>query len=119
MSSFGGLKLSLSNSPSVKGGRSQAELGPIKNIQNVELRNGDRVVLQGHFAPVEGGSALSGQLVEKRTPLMSTGLLLQAGGKAHVEVEGNREELTIEAARLAPGSDCRLTILLCQALHRG
>jgi hypothetical protein len=97
VSSFGGLKLTLSSKPSVETGRFQ-------NIKHVELRSGDRVVLEGNFAPVSGGTGPSYQLVEKRTPLVPTGVLPQAGGKAHVEVEGDHQELAIEAARLAPGA---------------
>ena len=103
VSSFGGLKLTLSSKPSVEAGRFQ-------NIKHVELRSGDRVVLEGNFAPVSGGTGPSYQLVEKRTPLVPTGVLPQAGGKAHVEVEGDRQELTIEAARLTPGAAFRIFV---------
>lgn len=108
VSSFGGLKLSLSNKPSVSSrhsqARSQANLRPVQKIKHVELRNGDRLVLEGDFAPVVGASGPVGQLAEKRAPLQPTEALPQAGGRAHVEVEGDRQELTIEAARLIPGA---------------
>jgi len=114
VSSFGGLKLTFSNKPSVSSGHSQGpsqvDLRPVKNIKHVELRNGDRLVLEGDFAPVVGVSGPVGQLAEKRAPLRPTETLPQAGGKAHVEVEGDRQELTIEAARLTPGAAFRIFV---------
>jgi Subtilase family len=102
--SFGGLKITVSTL------ESHAKAGSFKNFRHVELRNGDRVALEGDFAPVAGGTGPTGQLVEKRAPLKPTGVLAQASGKAHVEVEGGREELTIEAARLTPGAVFRIFV---------
>ena len=112
--SFGGLEIAFSTKPKSSDEtielrlRLPAEIDSVMNIKHVELRNGDRVVLQGNFAPVVGGTGPTGQLVEKRAPLAPTGLLPQAGGKAHVELETKREELRIEAGGLTPGASYKI-----------
>ncbi|HJZ67587.1 MAG TPA: S8 family serine peptidase [Blastocatellia bacterium] len=103
VSSFGGLKLTVSSRPSVEAGRFQ-------NIKHVELRSVDRAVLAGDFASVSGGTGPRYQLVEKRTPLLPTGVQPQVGGKTHVEVEGDHEDFAIEAARLAPGAVFKILV---------
>jgi hypothetical protein len=114
VSSFGGLKVSLSSSSSAEAGHSESrfnpEAGSIKKIKHVELRNSNGVVLQGDFAPFGDGPAPAGQLLEKRTPLAPTTVLPQAGGKAQVDVEGDNKELKVCAARLTPATAYRVFV---------
>jgi hypothetical protein len=114
--SFGGLEMALSTDPKSTDETGQpplrlpAELDPVMNIKHVELRDGDRVVLEGNFAPVVGGIAPSGQRVDKRTPLAPTDVTAQTNGKAHIEVDAKREELCIEASGLLPGASYKIVV---------
>lgn len=114
--SFGGLEVAFSTNPNASDETSglhlplPAGLDSVMDIKHIELRNGDRVVLEGTIVPVNGGTRPSGQWVEKRAPLLTTGLLPKAGGKADVEIGPEREELSIEAARLTPGFSFRILV---------
>ena len=114
--SFGGLEITFSNKPQASDESSglhrrlPGELDSVINIKHIELRDGDRVVLQGNFVPVNGGTRPDDQLVEKQTQLAPTGPLPDAGGKADIEVESEREELIIEASRLTPGMRLKIFV---------
>ena len=114
--SFGGLEITFSTKPKASDETSglhlpfPAELDSVIDIRHIELRDGDRVVLQGTFVPVSGDTRPSGQWVEKRAPLSATGLLPEAGGKAEVEIGPEREEVTIEAGRLTPGLSLKIFV---------
>ena len=104
-SNFGGLEITLSNDlyPVEDTGAVHltlpAKLYPATRIKRVELRNEDGTVLEGAFAPAVGTTGPAGETITKQTPLAS---LAEARGKAFVKLDGNHEELRIEANRLTP-----------------
>jgi hypothetical protein len=103
---FGGLSIELSNQPASESDRIHLELplefNPITEIKHVELREGDRTVLEGDFFPIADGMG-SDQFIMKRASLSSTGLLSKAAGKANVFVSRKREDLRVEGNSLTPG----------------
>ncbi len=100
-SAFGNLKVEFSTTPSDNHEPLPAVLNPVTGIKHVEIRdNSNRVVLQGDFGVAAGGG---GQSIEKRTNLVSTGALPQAGGEAKVEIEPGHQELEVRADGLTPG----------------
>jgi hypothetical protein len=84
--------------------RLPSKFNPVTNIKHIELRAGDRVALQGDFGPIVGGAGPGGQLFEKEAPLSPTPSLPQAGGRAQIKVEEQREGLKVEGERLTPGA---------------
>lgn len=114
--SFGGLELVFSTDRESDDETGRAplrlpgELNPVMNIKHVELRDGDRVVLQGDFAPIVGGTGPNGQLLDKRAPLAPAEVAAQASGRAHIAVEAKHEELSIEASGLLPGASYKIIV---------
>ena len=101
-SNFGSFKVEFSTTPSSNDLPLPAELDPVSNIRHVEIRNrDDLIVLQNDFGTGAGGT---GQFVEKKANLASTGVLPDANGEARVEVEPEREELRVKADNLTPGA---------------
>ena len=100
-SAFGNLKIEFSTRPSGNDAPLPAALNPVTGIKHVEVRDAsDRIVLQGDFGVATGGG---GQFVEKKTNLVSTGVLPQASGEAKVEVEPEHQEFEVRADGLTPG----------------
>lgn len=103
-SNFGTFKLEFSTAPSGDQLLLPAILNPVTGIKKVEVRDSqNRVVLSNTFAapaPAPGGG---GPMVEKEAMLNPTGLIPQARGNAHAEVEPEREKLRVEADGLASG----------------
>ncbi|HJQ67543.1 MAG TPA: S8 family serine peptidase [Blastocatellia bacterium] len=106
-SSFGGLRIRLTNEPESVSeyGAVQLKLPtslyPVTRIQSVELRNEAGKWLKGAFAPAVGSAAPAGETITKQTPLASAG---DARGKAYVKLDGANEELRVEVNRLTPGA---------------
>ena len=106
---FGALTIQLSNGPASPDEASRIhldlpqEFNPVTKIKHVELREGDRIVLQGDFTPISDGME-SDQFFVKRTSLSPSGLLSQVAGKAGVYVGHKREEVRVEASDLMPGA---------------
>jgi hypothetical protein len=85
-------------------------LNPVTNIRRVELRDAlGRVVLQGDLksdSPTDSAKRFQ----EKETRLISPTSPGQLGGKAGVKIEGERQELRLEAEGLAPAISFQMVV---------
>lgn len=86
------------------------ELIPVAIIKHVELRDGDHVVLQADFTPIVGSVGPRDQLFEKVMSLIPDDRLSKTGGKARIEVEGDREEFIIAGTMLASGAPYQIYV---------
>ncbi len=101
---FGYFEVEFSSVPDATTLPLPAELLPVTLIRRVEIRDSlNHIVLYGDFRPVINGSGPSGQSFQKETRLAPTGLLPQAAGKAGIEVDSQRETLTVQAQGLPIG----------------
>lgn len=86
-------------------------LNPVTNIRHVQLQdNFGRVVLQGDFVADGSGTEPPRRFVEKVTRLTSTGVLLQASGRARVKIEAARQSLVIELEGLTNGPGNQIVV---------
>jgi len=100
--SLGSLRLKFSTDPGSL--PLDGALSPVTNIRHVQLQDGlGRVVLQGDLTADGVGAELPRRFVEKETRLISTGMLLQAAGRARVKLEAARQSLIIELEGLTNG----------------
>ncbi|HJQ71392.1 MAG TPA: S8 family serine peptidase [Blastocatellia bacterium] len=86
-------------------------LNPVTGIRHVQLEdNLGRVILQGDFLSDGAGTEPPRRFLEKVTRLISTGILLQAAGRASVKIDGARQALTIELEGLTTGPAYHLLV---------
>jgi hypothetical protein len=100
--SLGSLKFELSTEP----GHVQPppSMLPVTIVKLIEFRDASgQVVLQGAFTKPTGTGGPPSSSIEKRTQLVSTGVLPQATGSAKAELESERQKLEIKAEGLTTG----------------
>jgi hypothetical protein len=99
--SYGDVKFRFSNDGS--DAPLPSAMNPVTNIRQVELRDEGtgQTILAGSFPRVEDAPPL-GQRIEKEVRLTAAGGTT-SGGKAKIQVESERESLTVEAEKLLAG----------------
>ena len=101
---FGYFEVQLSSAPDSESIPLPENLLPVSTIRHVQVRDSqDHVLLYGEFRPVVNGSGPVGQSVQKETRLDPTGLIPQAIGKAGIDVDSERETVTVQAQGLPLG----------------
>ncbi len=105
--SLGGLKFKFSTAPGEA--PLPAPLDPLTTIKRVELRDAlGRIILQGDFSTDGPGPEPVIRSLEKEARLASTLGLADAGGRARISIESDRERLGIEVEGLNSGETYRV-----------